>query len=60
VSEIARTGARTAITHGEHRASGWTAGSGGDDLTAYANTSGIPIVDAVKPYLIGFDCRRRR
>lgn len=56
LSEIARTGARTAMTHGQYAKSGWNGGAWGPtSISAYANTSGTPIVDALKPLLIGFD-----
>lgn len=56
LSEISRTGARTAITHGQYAQSGWNGGPWGPTtISAYANTTGTPIVDGVKPLLIGFD-----
>lgn len=56
LSEISRTGARIAITHGVYAKDGWNGGSWGPTtITAQANTSGTPIVDALKPYMVGFD-----
>lgn len=54
VSQAARHGARQAIVHGSMAPAAmgtW----GPTAVAASANATGVPLVDAVKPYLIGFD-----
>jgi Flp pilus assembly protein TadG len=54
VSEAARQGARQAIVHGSlapPQAAQW----GPTTVTSPASASGVPLVDAVSPLLVGFD-----
>lgn len=54
LSQAARHGARQAMIHGSLAPA--TVGSWGPGtINVAANTSGVPLVDAVKPFLIGFD-----
>jgi TadE-like protein len=56
VSEAARQGARLAIVHGQMAPSGWNGGSWGTTtINQSANTTGTPIVDEIKPLLVGLD-----
>jgi len=56
VSEAARQGARLAIVHGQMAPSGWNGGSWGTTtINKSANTTGTPIVDEIKPLLVGLD-----
>lgn len=54
LSQAARHGARQAIVHGSMSPS--TFGIWGPTaVTGSGSSTGVPLVDAVKPYLIGFD-----
>src|SRR5262245_46439280 len=56
VSEAARQGARLAIVHGQMAPSGFNGGSWGTTtINKSANTTGTPIVDDIKPLLVGLD-----
>ena len=54
VSEAARQGARQAIVHGK-LAPPQQAQWGPTTIDVTANTTGVPLVDAIKPFLVGFD-----
>ncbi len=56
VSEAARQGARQAIVHGQMAPTGWNGGSWGPTtINEKANATGIPLVTAIQPYLVGID-----
>src|SRR5438093_3909775 len=54
VSDAARHGARQAIVHGKlgpPQMAQW----GPTTIDVPASTTGVPLVDAIKPFLVGFD-----
>ena len=56
VSEAARQGARQAIVHGQMAPAGWNGGAWGPTtINEKANATGVPLVTAVQPYLVGID-----
>ena len=56
VSEAARQGARQAIVHGQMAPAGWNGGPwGSSTINEKANATGIPLVTAIQPYLVGID-----
>ena len=56
VSEAARQGARQAIVHGQMAPAGWNGGPWGPStIDKKANATGIPLVTAIQPYLVGID-----
>lgn len=61
LSEVARQGAREAIVHGKLAPAGWQGGPWGPTtLDVSASTTGIPVVDAVRPLLVGFNLDETR
>ena len=56
VSEAARQGARQAIVHGQMAPADWNGGPWGPStIDKKANATGIPLVTAIQPYLVGID-----
>ena len=56
VSEAARQGARQAIVHGQMAPAGWNGGPWGPStVNVKANVTGVPLVTAIQPYLVGID-----
>jgi Flp pilus assembly protein TadG len=56
VSEAARQGARLAIVHGQMAPTGWNGGAWGPStINEKANATGVPLVTAIQPYLVGID-----
>ena len=56
LSEVARHGARQVIVHGEYAPSDWKGGTWGPtEIDATASDTGIPIIDALQPRLVGCD-----
>jgi len=61
VSQAARQGARQAAVHGRLAPAGWNGGPWGPNtIDVPATANGIPLVDAVKPFLVGFDLSKTR
>jgi hypothetical protein len=61
ISDAARLGARHAIVHGSLAPSGWDGGPWGPGtIDVPATASGIPIVDKIRPLLIGCDLDQTR
>jgi hypothetical protein len=56
LSEASRRGARLAIVHGQMAPAGTDGGPWGPTtINVAASTSGVPIVDDIKPMLVGMD-----
>lgn len=56
LSEAARHGVRQAIVHGEYAPASWNGGKWGPTtIDVAANSSGVPLVDAIAPLLVHCD-----
>src|SRR5437867_11102723 len=56
LSEAARQGARQAAVHGSLAPSSWNGGPWGPaTIDTTADATGVPLVDAARPFLVGFD-----
>jgi Flp pilus assembly protein TadG len=61
LSDAARQGAREAIVHGKLAPAGWKGGPWGPaTIDVAASTTGIPVVDAITPLLVGFNLSQTR
>jgi len=61
VSAATRHGARRAIVHGELAPAGWKGGVWGPgNIDVPATASGIPLVDEIRPLLVGMDPNQTR
>lgn len=61
LSEAARHGVRQAVVHGEHAPAGWNGGKWGPTtIDVAANSSGVPLVDAVAPLLVHCDLAKTK
>lgn len=55
LSEVSRTGARSAMVHGLRASRYGGTAWGTSTINVYANATGYPIVDKLAPLLVGFD-----